>query len=54
VAETTADQNAYGVRPQRRGADALDQGFKVRRQKSAAPWILEGAIQGFVDHIRFS
>jgi RNA-directed DNA polymerase len=54
VAETTADQNSYGFRPKRRCADAIDQCFKVLRQKSSATWILEGDIQGFFDHIRFS
>jgi len=54
VAETTADQNSYGFRPMRRCADAIDQCFKVLRQKSSATWILEGDIQGFFDHLRFS
>jgi RNA-directed DNA polymerase len=54
VAETTADQHSYGFRPKRRGADAIDQCFKVLRQKSSATWILAGDIQGLFDHIRFS
>ena len=53
-AETTADHNAYGFRPKRRCADAIDQCFKVLRQQTAATGILEGDIEGFFDHIRFS
>lgn len=53
IAETTADRNSYGFRPKRRCADAIDQCFKVLRQKSSAEWILEGDIEGFFDHIRF-
>src|SRR5262249_5823833 len=54
IAETTADRNSYGFRPKRRCADAIDQCFKARRQKDSAPWILEGDIEGFFDHIAFS
>jgi RNA-directed DNA polymerase len=54
MAEATADQNSYGFRPKRRCADAIDQCFKVLRQKTAATGILEGDIEGFFDHIRFS
>jgi RNA-directed DNA polymerase len=54
IAETQADPNSYGFRPKRRCADAIDQCFKVLRQQTSAPWILEGDIQGFFDHIAFS
>lgn len=54
IAETQADRNSYGFRPKRRCADAIDQCFKVLRQKGSACWILEGDIQGFFDHIAFS
>jgi RNA-directed DNA polymerase len=39
IAETTGDQHAYGFRPKRRCADAIDQCFKVLRQKTSATWI---------------
>jgi RNA-directed DNA polymerase len=48
-AETQADPNSYGVRPQRRCADALDQCFKALRQQTSAPWILAGDSHGFFD-----
>jgi RNA-directed DNA polymerase len=54
IAETTGDQNSYGFRPKRRCADAIDQCFKILRQKTAATWILEGDIQGFFDDIGFT
>jgi RNA-directed DNA polymerase len=54
IAETTGDQHSYGFRPKRRCADAIDQCFKVLRQKTSATWILEGDIEGFSDNIRFS
>jgi RNA-directed DNA polymerase len=54
VAETTADPNSYGVRPTRRGAEAIAQGCKGLRQKSSATWIVEGAIQGCFEHLRFA
>jgi RNA-directed DNA polymerase len=54
VAETTAEQHSDGVRPQRRGADALDQCVKVLRQQSSATWILAGDIPGLFDHLRFA
>jgi RNA-directed DNA polymerase len=54
IAETQADPNSYGFRSKRRCADAIDQCFKVLRQKTSAPWVLEGDIEGFFDHIAFS
>lgn len=54
VAETLADPNSYGFRPKRRCADAIDQCFKILRQKTSASWIFEGDIAGFFDNIAFS
>ncbi len=54
IAETTADPNSYGFRPKRRCADAIDQCFKILRQKTSATWIFEGDIAGFFDNIAFS
>ncbi|HEV8718965.1 MAG TPA: group II intron reverse transcriptase/maturase [Candidatus Binatia bacterium] len=54
LAETQGDPNSYGFRPKRRCADAIDQCFKVLRQKTSATWVLEGDIEGFFDHIAFS
>lgn len=54
MAETTGAQHAYGFRPQRRGADALDQGFQVLRQQTAATGIVEGALQGCFEHMRLA
>jgi RNA-directed DNA polymerase len=54
IAETLGDRNSYGFRPKRRCADAIAQCFNVLRQKTSAPWILEGDIQGFFDNISFS
>lgn len=50
VAETTADPNSYGFRPQRSTADAIDQCFRVLAQKTSAQWILEGDIRGCFDN----
>ncbi|QEP41769.1 hypothetical protein D5085_00580 [Ectothiorhodospiraceae bacterium BW-2] len=41
VAETLADENSYGFRIQQSCTDAIDQCFKVLRQKSSVQWILE-------------
>jgi RNA-directed DNA polymerase len=54
IAETTGDQNSYGFRPKRRCADAIDQCFKILRQRSSATWIVEGDLQGFFDNIGFA
>jgi RNA-directed DNA polymerase len=54
MAATMAAPNSSGVRPKRRGADAIDPCFPVLRQHSSATWILEGASQGFVDHMAFA
>jgi RNA-directed DNA polymerase len=51
VAETTADLNSYGFRPERSTADAGAQCFNCLSQKVAAEWVLEADIQGCFDKI---
>ena len=51
VAETTADKNSYGFRPERSTADAIEQCFKALAKGSSAQWVLEGDIKGCFDHI---
>ena len=50
VAETTADPNSYGFRPQRSTADAIEQCFTTLGNIHTAQWILEGDIKGCFDH----
>lgn len=51
IAETTADPNSYGFRPQRSSADAMEQCFNALAGKTRAEWVLEGDIQGCFDNI---
>ena len=51
VAETLADKNSYGFRPERACADAIGQTFIVLGQKTSAQWILEGDIKSCFDEI---
>src|SRR4029077_1626897 len=51
VAESTADPNSYGFRPERSTADAINQRFRVLAQKTSAAWVLEGDIRGCFDNI---
>jgi RNA-directed DNA polymerase len=51
VAETLADRNSYGFRPERSTHDALAQCFSLLSQKRSPQWILEGDIKGCFDHI---
>ncbi|MCB0386534.1 MAG: group II intron reverse transcriptase/maturase, partial [Bdellovibrionales bacterium] len=51
VAETTADDNSYGFRPERCCADAIEQCFIVFGRKPAAQWVLEADIKGCFDNI---
>ena len=51
IAETIADPNSYGFRPERSTADAIEQCFNVLARRDDAPWILEGDIRGCFDHI---
>ena len=51
IAETTADPNSYGFRPERSTADALQQCFNALCRGRSAQWVLEGDIKGCFDHI---
>ncbi len=51
IAETTADLNSYGFRPERSAADAGEQCFNALARKSGAQWVLEGDIQSCFDKI---
>lgn len=51
VAETTADPNSYGFRPERSTADAGEQCFITLARKSSAEWVLETDIKGCFDNI---
>ena len=51
IAETTADPNSYGFRPERSTADAGKQCFNSLVQKTAAEWVLEADIKGCFDNI---
>ena len=51
VAETTADLNSYGFRPERSTADAGEQCFTSLARKVSAEWVLEADIQGCFDKI---
>jgi len=53
IVETVADKNAYGFRPLRGTADAIEQCFIALAQKSCAPFILEGDIQTCFENIDF-
>jgi RNA-directed DNA polymerase len=51
VAETTADPNSYGFRPERSPADAIDQVHRLLSRRDAAVWVLEGDIRACFDRI---
>ncbi len=51
IAETTADLNSYGFRPERSTADAGEQCFISLARKVNAEWVLEADIQGCFDKI---
>jgi RNA-directed DNA polymerase len=51
MAETTADLNSYGFRPERSTADAGKQCFNSLAQKASAEWVLEADIKGCFDNI---
>jgi RNA-directed DNA polymerase len=51
VAETFADRNSYGFRPERACADAIAQTFISLSTKHCAQWILEGDIKSCFDEI---
>lgn len=51
VMETQADKNAYGFRPRRSCADAIEQCFRVLARKTSATFILEGDIRACFDRL---
>ena len=51
IAETTADLNSYGFRPERSTADAGEQCFIVLAKKAHAQWVLEADIARCFDEI---
>ena len=51
IAETTADRNSYGFRPERSTADAGEQCFVSLAKMASAEWVLEADIQGCFDKI---
>ena len=51
VVEMRTDKNAYGFRPKRSAADAIEQCFKVLSKKGSAQYILEGDIKSCFNEI---
>ena len=51
VAEMKADRNAYGFRPKRSTADAIEQCFNSLSRKRSASWIMEGDIRACFDSL---
>jgi RNA-directed DNA polymerase len=51
IAETTADRNSYGFRPERATADAGEQCFNSLAKKASPEWVLEADIEGCYDNI---
>lgn len=51
IAETTADHNSYGFRPERACRDAAAQGFAALVSKNSAQWVLDADISGCFDNI---
>lgn len=51
IAETVADKNAYGFRPLRAAADAIDQCFIALSRKRSPQYILEADIQSCFDSL---
>ena len=52
VAETQADPNSYGFRPERASRDAIGQCFKVLANRTnRAQWVLDADIAGCFDNI---
>lgn len=51
VAETMADPNSYGFRPQRSAADAREQCFNVLGKQASPQWIREGDSKACFDRI---
>ena len=51
VAETTADRNSYGFRPERASRDAAEQCFRTLRMRTSSKWVLDADISGCFDNI---
>lgn len=51
VAESIADRHAYGFRPKRSCADAIEQCFNALARQDRSQWILEGDIKACFDKI---
>ena len=51
IAETHADKNSYGFRPERGTADAIGQCFNLLCKNDSAQWVLEGDIKSCYDEI---
>ena len=51
VAETTADPNSYGFRPERASRDAAEQCYCVLGNRNKAQWVLDADIAGCFDNI---
>jgi RNA-directed DNA polymerase len=51
VAEMLVDKNAYGFRPMRSTADAIEQCFIALARKHSSQWIIEGDIRACFDKI---
>jgi RNA-directed DNA polymerase len=51
IAETTADPNSYGFRPERACRDAAGQCFLALRQRTSAEFVLDADISGCFDNI---
>lgn len=54
IAETLADPNSYGFRPERSPADAIEQCVTTLSQRISAEWVLEGDIRGCFDNFSHS
>lgn len=54
IAETRADPNSYGFRPERATADAIEQCFTALSRRTSAQWVLEGDIRGCFDNFSHS
>lgn len=50
VVETQVDKNAYGFRPMRSTADAIEQCFSALAMKTSSTYILEGDIKSCFDY----
>ncbi len=51
IAETKADHNSYGFRPERACRDAAAQCFAALASKNSAQWVLDADISGCFDNI---